>query len=101
MIRNRTRSRFAAIVVSALAVTAGGVAASGCGDDNEGPAEEAGKAIDTAAKEVTGAAKKGAHEVDKNVDVNVTTNEDAGDDKGGKNKGSDDRQKDDKGGSGY
>jgi hypothetical protein len=92
MIRNRARSRLAAVVVCSLAVAGGGIAASGCGDDNEGPAEQAGKAIDTAAKEVTKAAKKGAHEVDNNVDVNVTTNEDAGkngngggqDDKGGK-----------------
>ena len=103
MIRSKARTRLVAVVVSSLAVAGGGAVASGCGSDNEGPAEEAGKAIDTAAKEATQAAKKGAHEVDKNVDVNVTTNEDegndnAGDHKGGQHKGSDDHQADDKDG---
>jgi hypothetical protein len=77
MIRNRARSRPAAVLVSSLAIAAGGLAAGGCGDDNEGPAEEAGKAIDTAANEATQAIKKGAHEVDKNVDVNVRTGDEA------------------------
>jgi len=98
MIRSKARTRLVAVVVSSLAVAGGGAVASGCGSDNEGPAEEAGKAIDTAAKEATQAAKKGAHEVDKNVDVNVTTNENEGDDKGGQRKGSDGHQADDKGG---
>ena len=78
--RNRARSRRAAILVSSLAVAAGGLAVGGCGDDNEGPVEEAGKAIDTGAKEATQAIKKGAHEVDKNVDVDVDTGHDAGKD---------------------
>jgi len=98
MIRSKARTRLVAVVVSSLAVVGGGAIASGCGSDNEGPAEEAGKAIDTAAKEATQAAKKGAHEVDKNVDVNVTTNEDKGDGNGGQRKGSGGHQADDKGG---
>lgn len=91
MIRNRARSRSAAILVSSLAVAAGGLAAGGCGGDNEGPVEEAGKAIDTAAGEATQAIKKGAHEVDKNVDVDVQTGDEANGDQGGQGKGSDDK----------
>ena len=98
MIRSKARTRLVAVVVSSLAVAGGGAVASGCGSDNEGPAEEAGKAIDTAANEVSEAATEGAQKVDDNVDVNVTTNEDEGDDKGGQHKGSDDKGGQHKGG---
>lgn len=64
----------AAAAAGALAL---GSLGAGCGSDNEGPAQEAGKAIDQGAKDVSSA----ADDVDVNVttdgaDVNVTTNAD-------------------------
>lgn len=64
----------AAAVAGALAL---GSLGAGCGSDSEGPVEEAGKAVDQGASEVSSA----ADDVDVNVttdgaDVNVTTNAD-------------------------
>jgi hypothetical protein len=39
------------VVLAALTVGLSGAFAAGCGDDNEGPAEEAGKAVDEAGQE--------------------------------------------------
>jgi hypothetical protein len=83
MKRNRaTARRVGAVLLSSLALAAGGVAFGGCGDDdNEGPAEEAGKAIDTAGEEAGEAVETGADEID---------DDDAGkDDKGGERRGGD------------
>jgi hypothetical protein len=68
----------AAAVAGALAL---GSLGAGCGSDNEGPVEEAGKAVDQGAKEVSSA----ADDVDVNVttdgaDVNVTTDADKSED---------------------
>jgi hypothetical protein len=83
MRRGGRRLRFA--VATALAAGALGVA--GCGSDNEGPAEEAGKAIDQGAQKVKSEADK--------VDVNVTTDEGGGgkDKHGGKPGGDDNPSK--------
>jgi hypothetical protein len=69
----------AALAAAALAAGALGVA--GCGSDNQGPAQEAGKAIDQAAGKVKSEADK--------VDVNVTTDDSGGgkDKHGGKSGG--------------
>jgi len=65
------RSRWLAVAVASLGLAGGGVLA-GCGDDdNEGPVEEAGKAIDEGAKEAGQAAEKAGKKVDKEVDVDV------------------------------
>ena len=65
------RSRWLAVAVASLGLAAGGVLA-GCGDDdNEGPVEEAGKAIDEGAKDVGNAAEGAGKEIDKEVDVNT------------------------------
>lgn len=65
------RSRWLAVAVASLGL-AGGGALAGCGDDdNEGPVEEAGKAIDEGAKDVGNAAEKAGKEADKEVDVDV------------------------------
>ena len=69
----RTGGRRWTAAVAAVLV-AGALGMAGCGSDNEGPAQEAGKAIDQAAEKVKSEADK--------VDVNVTT--DAG--SGGKDK---------------
>ena len=66
----------AAAAAGALAL---GSLGAGCGSDNEGPVEEAGKAVDQGANEVSSA----ADDVDVNVttdgaDVNVTTDADKG-----------------------
>ena len=59
----RGRARCALAVATAL--TAGALGVAGCGSDNSGPAQDAGKAIDQAAGTVKSEADK--------VDVNVTT----------------------------
>jgi hypothetical protein len=43
--------RRVAAVLAALVVGLSGAFAAGCGDDNEGPVEEAGKAVDEAGQE--------------------------------------------------
>lgn len=91
MARSTLRTRLMALAASGV-IAVGGVGAVGCGDDdNEGPIEEAGKAIDEGAKEVGEAAEKGVKEVDEEVDVDVNADEDkegkkAGGKKGGKGK---------------
>jgi hypothetical protein len=64
----RGRARWSAAVATGLAAGVLGVA--GCGSDNQGPAQEAGKAIDQAAGKVKSEADK--------VDVNVTTDQGGG-----------------------
>lgn len=64
---SRELNRLAAIAAAgALALSGAGLAA--CGDDNEGPAEEAGKAVDDAGKEageeLKEAGKEAEHEID-------------------------------------
>jgi hypothetical protein len=54
----------------ATALTAGALGVAGCGSDNSGPAQDAGKAIDQAAGTVKSEADK--------VDVNVTTDDNGG-----------------------
>lgn len=84
MARSNQRTRLISLVASGV-IALGGVGVAGCGDDdNEGPIEEAGKAIDEGAKEVGEAAEKGAKEVDEEVDVDVGADDD---DKGGEEKG--------------
>lgn len=84
MASSTLRTRLMALAASGV-IAVGGVGAVGCGDDdNEGPVEEAGKAIDEGAKEVGEAAEKGAKKVDEEVDVDVDVGEDK---KGGKKKG--------------
>jgi hypothetical protein len=62
----KPRAPLAALVAAVIALgVTGGI---GCGSDNEGPVEEAGKAVDQGAKDVSSAAD--------DVDVNVTTNAD-------------------------
>jgi len=39
------------MVLAALAIGSSSAFAAGCGDDNEGPAEEAGKAVDEAGQD--------------------------------------------------
>ena len=83
MASSTLRTRLMALAASGV-IAVGGAGVVGCGDDdNEGPVEEAGKAIDEGAKEVGEAAEKGAKEIDKEVDVDV----DADDDKKGKKGG--------------
>ena len=77
----RGRARWTVALATALAAGALGVA--GCGSDNEGPAQQAGKAIDQAAGTVKSEADK--------VDVNVTTDDNGGGkDKHGGKSGADD-----------
>jgi hypothetical protein len=77
-----SKRRFAAIALSALAIAGGSLAGGACGDDDdEGLGEEAGKAIDTGAKELEQEVEKGAKKLDQEVDVNVD------DDEGKKGKG--------------
>ena len=64
----RGRARCALAVATAL--TAGAIGVAGCGSDNSGPAQDAGKAIDQAAGTVKSEADK--------VDVNVTTDDNGG-----------------------
>jgi len=72
MPRQSSATRLAAVALSSLAVAGGGIAAVGCGDDdNEGAAEEAGKAIDQGAKEAGQEIEQGTKELDKEVDVDV------------------------------
>jgi hypothetical protein len=59
-----------------LAIAVGGAGFAGCGDEDEGPAEEAGQALDDAGEDVGNAAEDAGQEVDDNVDVDV--GEDAG-----------------------
>ena len=80
------RKGYAAIGAAVVALALGGA---GCGDDNEGVGEEAGKAIDKGAQEAGKAIDKGANEVGKatdDVDVDVDTDDDKGK-KGGKKGG--------------
>jgi hypothetical protein len=72
----RPRALLAAAI--AAAAIAAGVGGAGCGDDNEGAAEEAGKAIDRGAKEV----EKAVEDVD--VDVDTDENKAKQGKKGGK-----------------
>lgn len=54
---------------TALAAVVLGVAGlSGCGDDKEGPAEDAGKAIDEAGREGGQKLKEGAKEAERELD---------------------------------
>jgi hypothetical protein len=65
--------RRVAAVLTAGVVALGGGALAGCGDDNEGPAEEAGKALDDAGGEVGDELEKGGKKAERELD-------DAGDD---------------------
>ncbi|MGI8462558.1 MAG: hypothetical protein ACR2OC_13155 [Solirubrobacterales bacterium] len=58
---NETNRRFATLC-ACFALALGGAGIAGCGDDNEGPAEDAGSAIDNAADDAGNA-------IDENVDV--------------------------------
>jgi hypothetical protein len=64
------RGRAKCALAVATALTAGALGVAGCGSDNSGPAQDAGKAIDQAAGTVKSEADK--------VDVNVTTDEGGG-----------------------
>ena len=68
--RSRTASapsgrgpRTFAVLAAVLALALGGVAAAGCGDDEEGPAEEAGKVVDEAGQEGAEAVEEADKEV--------------------------------------
>ena len=50
------------------AVILGVAGLSGCGDDKEGPAEDAGKAIDEAGREGGQELKEGSKELDREID---------------------------------
>ena len=56
------RRKFA-VVTCALALGATGGLAAGCGDDDEGPAEEAGQAVDEAGDEAGQAVEEADQEV--------------------------------------
>ena len=56
-------------VIAAAAVALGGAGLAGCGDDdNEGPAEEAGKAVDDAGSEAGDELEKGGKKAERELD---------------------------------
>lgn len=50
------------------AIALGGGALAGCGDDNEGPAEDAGRAIDEAGKDVGNELEEAGKEAEQEID---------------------------------
>ena len=59
--------RFAA-TVAAGALALSGAAFTGCGDDNEGPAEDAGKAVDEAGRDVGEEVEDAGKEAERELD---------------------------------
>lgn len=53
---------------TAVVLAIGGAGITACGDDKEGPAEDAGKAIDEAGKEGSQELKEGAKETERELD---------------------------------
>jgi hypothetical protein len=68
---SQTRRKIGTIGATIALVVGGAGFAAGCGDEDEGPAEEAGQAVDEAGEDVGNAAEDAGNEIDDNVDVDV------------------------------
>jgi hypothetical protein len=55
-------------VLATGAVALGGAGLAGCGDDNEGPAEDAGKAVDDAGSKLGNELEKGGKKAERELD---------------------------------